>query len=439
MPSRSTVARWAALLVGLPLLALALVVLADAIPDRFVIYRLRDAIEAGELDEDSYGVGYTGGQIDGYSECKRMTVGLGAPPGMGTLESAVRSPTLGPCETVVPKVLGWVNGDEMTRSYEYFQYWNGSAVLLRPAVAAVGVAGTRLLAAAAVAAGLGVLIWRVARTVGGISAGLLAAPLLLTTDFIDLPGALVHAIGMIVALTGAALLLWLVRPDTGPSTYGAAAFACGAASQFFGDLTNPDAAWALVVAGSAMLAVGAHGTGPAVRRVVAATAGWIGGFAWIWFSKWVIAALVIGYDTVRFVVTNKTEERLTGDVDGTDPSVTSGLSAAWRVWRDQPLTTLALVALGIVALVAMIRSRDLGSTWRARLLLASAATIPLVWHLVMRNHTGVHFWFTYRSLPVAVGIVLMAATARLVAPSPPAEADAAGSETDEQAAITSRV
>ena len=47
MPSRSTVARWAALLIGLPMLALAIVVLADAIPDRFVLYRLRDAVEAG--------------------------------------------------------------------------------------------------------------------------------------------------------------------------------------------------------------------------------------------------------------------------------------------------------------------------------------------------------------------------------------------------------
>ena len=260
MPSRSTVARWAALLVGLPLLALALVVLADAIPDRFVLYRLRDAIEADQLDENSYSIGYTGGQLDGYSECKRMTVGLGAPSGMGPLESAVRSSTLGPCESAVPKVLAWADGERITQSYDYFQYWNGSAVLLRPTVAAVGMAGTRLLTAAALAAGLGVLVWRAARAVGAVSAGFFAMPLLLTTDFIDLPGALVQAIGMVVALTGAALLLWLVRPDAGPSTYGAAAFVCGAASQFFGDLTNPDAAWALVVAGSAMLAVGAHGT-----------------------------------------------------------------------------------------------------------------------------------------------------------------------------------
>ena len=427
------------MLVGLPLLALALVVLADAMPDRFVLYRLRDAIEADQLDANSYSTGYTGGQVDGYSECKRMTVGLGAPPGMGALESAIRSPTLGPCETAVPAVLRWAEGDELSRGYQYFQYWNGSAALLRPTVAAVGVAGTRLLAALALAAAAIMLMWRVVRSVGAVSAGLLGAPLLLTTDFIDLPGALVQAVGMVVALTGAALLLWFLPASARLSTYAAAAFACGATAQFFGDLTNPDAAWALAVAAVAMLAVNAGDIAFAARRVGAAAAGWIVGFAWIWFSKWVIAAFVIGYDTVRFVVTNKTEERLTGDVDGADPSLTAGLSAAWRVWRGQPLTTLTMVTFVAVAIVVLVRRRDLSSTWQQRLLLASAAAIPVAWHLVMRNHTGVHFWFTYRSLAVALGIVLMAATARLVAPQPPADDDASGGETGDQASITSRV
>ncbi len=39
--------------------------------------------------------------------------------------------------------------------------------------------------------------------------------------------------------------------------------------------------------------------------------------------------------------------------------------------------------------------------------------IPVVWHLVLRNHTSVHSWFTYRSFAVAFGILLMALTARI--------------------------
>jgi hypothetical protein len=242
---------------------------------------------------------------------------------------------------------------------------------------------------------------------------LLLAPLVLTTDFIDLPGALVHSIGMICSMGAAAVLLWLVSPRSGATVYASVAFASGAAAQFFGDLTNPDAGWALMVACAAVVAVGSNDIRQAVHRVVSTALAWIVGFAWIWFSKWVIAAIVIGYDTVRYVVTYQAEERLGGEVDGVDPSLLSGLSASWRLWRVQPLTTLALTSLGIAAIVLLVRRRSFRSSWRQRVLLASAAVIPLVWHLAMRNHTAVHYWFTYRSLAIAYGIVLMAATARL--------------------------
>lgn len=411
MTLRSTPLTWAVLVVGLPIVALALVVAADAIPDRFVAYRLRDAIERGQLVDASYSVGYTGGQVDGYSECKRMTIGLGADSGIGTFESAVRSPTLGPCETAVPAVRAWASGEGWAGSYDYFRYWNGSTALMRPAIAVVGLPGTRLLAAGALVAVAAALFWRSQRTVGRLSASLFVAPLVVTTDFIDLPGALVQAIGMIVGLGAAALYLWFVPSRAPWPTFALAAFACGAASQFFGDLTNPDASWALVVSAAAMIAVGSEGG--ALRRVVAAGGGWIAGFAWIWFTKWAIASAVVGFETVRFVVTDKAEERLGGEVDGADVGLTSGLRAAWRTWIDQPLTALSLLGLSLAAAVVVARRRDLAATWRSRVLLASGAGIPLVWHVALRNHTAVHFWFTYRSIAVAVGIALMAATATI--------------------------
>lgn len=424
MPLRSAPLMWVALVVGLPLLALAVVVSADAIPDRFVAYRLRDAIDRGQLVERSYSVGYAGGQVDGYSECKRITIGLGADAGIGTFESAVRSPTLGPCESAVPAVRAWADGQGWSGSYDYFRYWNGSTAVMRPAVAAVGLSATRLLVAVALVAAAWAWFWRSRRAVGTLSASMLLAPLVLTTDFVDLPGALVQAIGMVVALAAAALYLWFVPSRAPWHVFAGAAFACGAASQFFGDLTNPDASWAVVVAASAMVTVGS--ASQMTGRVAAAAVGWIAGYVWIWFTKWAIAATVVGYETVRFVVTNKAEERLSGQVDGADTTLWSGVTAALRAWRDQPLTTLTVLGLGLAAVVVLVRRGDLSSSWKPRLLLASGAVIPVVWHVVLRNHTAVHFWFTYRSFAVAFGIALMAMTAQIarkdVAAEPPASA-----------------
>jgi hypothetical protein len=412
VPGRRSVLRWLGLLVGLPLVALALVVLADLIPDRYVAYRLRDAIVTGQLTENSYNVGYSGSQTDGFSECKRLTVGLGAPDGMGAFESAVRSPTLSSCELAVPKILRWADGERLERSDYYFRYWNGSTVALRPSVAAIGLGGTRILAAALLAGALFAWAKGVQRRIGWLAPTVFAASIVLTTDYVDLPGALVQAIGMIVTFAAGAMIVWRLRPEASPEIYAAVAFAAGATSQFFGDLTNPDAAWAVAVTSAAVVAVGLRRFGPAALRVGASSVGWIAGFAWIWFSKWVIAAVVIGYDTVRSVVTGKAEERLSGDVDGGSTGVFSGVSAAWDQWWAQPLMPWVVLGLGAVAVVTLMRRGDLSQTWQLRVVLGAAALIPPIWHLIMRNHTTVHFWFTYRSFAVAFGIVLMAATAR---------------------------
>lgn len=403
--------RWSALVIGLPVLALLLVVAADLIPDRFVVEPLYQATVDGTLDADNYGRGYSGGQLDEFSECKRMTVGMGALDGQGAFESAVRSPTLGPCDVAVRKIVGWAQGDGLTRSYDYFRYWNGSTVVLRPSIALVGLAGTRLLAAAGLALVAVSFAVALARAVGRTAMVLFLAPLLLTTDYIDLPGALVHALGMIVALGCAALMLRFLSSHASVGRFGAAAFASGAGFLFLADLTNPDAAWALATSSAAIVAVDTQRLGAAVRRVGAAGVGWIAGFAWMWVCKWLVASLVVGYETVRFVISNQAEERL--GLDGSDGSPLEGLRRAWAEWWNEPLFGIVVLGLVAVAGVTVWRRGDLGATWRGRLLLCTPAAIPVVWHLVLRNHTAVHSWFTYRSLAVAFGIVLMGLTARL--------------------------
>ena len=416
--TRSHLLRWCGLVLGLPVIALTLVVLSDAIPDRFITRPIHDAILDETISENSLSVGFTGGQVDGFSECKRMTVGLGAPEGWSTFESAVRSPTLGSCRLAESKILGWAQGDVLERSFDYYRYWNGSTVVLRPAVAAFGVAGTRLAAAAALIAVTTAFALALRRRVGPSATALLLVPLLLTTDFIDLPGALLHAIGMTVAIGGAAMMLRLLRAESSVQTYAAAAFTTGAASLFFADLTNPDASWALVACSAAVVAVGTDQLAGAVRRSAASAVGWIVGFGWMWATKWVIAASVVGFAAVRDQIRNKTEERLQGEVRGVDNSQFQGLRRAWGAWWNQPLIGLVVVVLVVVAAVLASRRRDLASTWRRRVLIGAPAAIPFVWHIVMRQHTVIHAWFTYRSFPVAFGIVLLALTARLDSSSP---------------------
>ena len=409
------VVRALTLAVLLPLGGLTLMVLADLVPDRLVMDELYEAVTTGSLDAEPYGIGYTGRQVDEWSECKRITIGLGDPSGTGPIESAVRSPTLGFCPTAVGSIVGWAEGEGLTSAYDYFRYWNGSAAVFRPSIAMFGVDGTRVLAAMSLVASLGWFLWELRRRAGRLGTALFAVPLVASTDFIDLPGALVQAVGMVVLLVSAAMLLRWIPPDVSVGAAALATFVAGATFLFFGDLTNPDAAWTTAVAAVGLAVAGSSSWQRTARTTVAATAGWIAGFAWMWFAKWVISALVIGYDTVRTVITFQVEARLDGEQPGFDGSPLEGIRRSWSEWWAQPVTTLVVVGCTAVAVVAVVTRARRGEPgrWPTRALLAAPVVIPVVWHAVLRSHTYVHAFFAYRSFAVAFGVLLLAATARL--------------------------
>jgi hypothetical protein len=405
--------RIALLAVVLPAAGLVLMIGTMLVPDRLVMDGLFEAVESGTLSEDSYPFGYAGSRIDGFSECKRITIGLGRPAGTSVVETAVRTPSLGPCATAVPKIVGWAQGDGLTQQYSYFRYWNGSAVVLRPSVALFGVGGTRVVAAASLVIAAAAFWVSLGRRVGRTAASFAVAPIVLTTDFVDLPRALLHAIGFVVALGSAAVLLRFARPGAPPLWFGGAAFAAGAVFLFLGDMTNPDAAWALTAASCAVVATGTAHWRHVVPRLAAGAIGWIAGFAWMWLAKWAIAVPVVGYADVRSEVSGQVGFRIDGEAGGFTGSVTGGLQRAVDAWLDQPLTSTVLAVGAVGAVVVAWRAGDFVSTLPVRALVAAPAAIPVVWHLVLRNHSHFHSWFTYRSFAVSAGLGFLALTATI--------------------------
>ena len=39
---------------------------------------------------------------------------------------------------------------------------------------------------------------------------------------------------------------------------------------------------------------------------------------------------------------------------------------------------------------------------------ATPALLPFVWFEIASNHSQIHYWFTYRSIPIALGVALLA-------------------------------
>ena len=110
---------------------------------------------------------------------------------------------------------------------------------------------------------------------------------------------------------------------------------------------------------------------------LAAAMGWVAGLAWMWASKWILAAVIVGVSQVVDNVTFTIGHRLTGGgplagLPGiVDPSQVRGLIDNLDTWWGQPLTPWTILALSAV-LAASLFSSVRGHQFDGRMVAAGA-------------------------------------------------------------------
>jgi hypothetical protein len=102
-------------MVALPAIGLLLVVVADLVPSKPIVDQLVEDQSSGRLSPEQYDQSAYGNQIDEFTECIGATMGLGNPVGTNPLESAIRSPTLGNCESTTERIDTYLAGDGLER------------------------------------------------------------------------------------------------------------------------------------------------------------------------------------------------------------------------------------------------------------------------------------------------------------------------------------
>lgn len=406
------------ILVIAPVVGFCAAVVSHAVPDTLVREQLVESIERDQLNAADYGQAVTGKQIDYFSDCLAVSVGLPDEGSASPIRSAIATTTGGGCSATVPAVLIVRDGGVWTGGYDYYRYWHGYTTVTRPGIAAFGLAGLRVLALVALAGATIGLGRSLGRAHGWATPFVMLAPLVLTTDFIELPRSLPHAAGAVAAVVGAwfAHRRTLVRGVLGEVAW--VSSIAGVLYVYVDLLTMPPGAVVLLV-GAVGLASAQHATG---RRLglgmLVALGAWLAGWIWMWVAKWLIASVVFGVGTVYDVIRFTAENRLDGNADAFDFSFLATSRTMLVTWRNQPLTTVLMTVLVVAVVVVVVRRRLLtGRVGRLgdRVLLALPAAFVFVWFEVMRNHSQNHGFFTYRSLAIAAGLVLAAGAATLPA------------------------
>lgn len=413
----------------LPAVLLGAMVAAMSVPNRMVVQHL-----AHDVSTHVYGPSYlsdgVGGQLDRFTECIAATQGVATRGTYTPLERAILSPRLASCDYSAPilpelAAAGGARPGERDHQLEYARYWNGYALISRPVIAVWGLAGARLVSFALLVAALVGLWTAVRRRRGAIAATALLAPLVLSTNLVTSPLAYSHALSLATALGLAAVVL---RWGSAPPRLLALTVLAGGLYAFIDFLTNPALAWSLTTA-AAVLTAGAgrgagrgtgQGAGERVLLFLAGAGGWAVGYAATWASKWLIVGLHSGFDAIEREISEVGGTRLDGTMGGrVDLRLGASTLANWRMWSTVPparvvaIAAVALLAVGVV--VAAIRAvrrgadrgADRGSLVELALLVAAAALVPL-WYEILKNHSEIHSFFTYRSLAGAAGILALA-------------------------------
>ncbi len=388
-------------------------VAAQAVPNAPIIASLATAVGDG-----TYGPAYVpdgvGGSADRFTECVIVGYGVSSPQDpRSVLARAAGGPRLESCELGAQQITQLAAGERVDPPATYFRYWNGYSVLTRPVLAIVGLEGLRLVVAGLLlSAGLAAFL-AVRRGAGTAAALAVVLPLAVASNAITTPStASSHGIALAAILAGVALTAAAARRGWRGAVVGAAG--AGALLNYVDLLTTPAMSWALcaAVAGAVVAARGVHAARVAAVTA-AAGAAWAVAYGVTWVSRWCIAALARGPEVFAQV-----REVGAFRLEGENPMVIATFGAATRanlrewLWNIPTawwvLLVVALVALGGIG-VGVLR-RGPGALALFAAVAAPAAVVP-VWYEVMSNHSQIHAFFTYASLPAAAGVLALAGIA----------------------------
>ena len=142
-----------------------------------------------------------------------------------------------------------------------------------------------------------------------------------------------------------------------------------------------------------------------VRKNILRGCAWIAGYILTWLAKWVIAAIVLGGNVLPSIMENA-QERIGGSIGVSLPEYLIG-AIVRNVRCLFPFQYGIACIFGGIALAVFVaywifvyRNRGADRTYILVLLLLAA--VPLLRFLVLRNHSYLHYFFTFRALTASV-------------------------------------
>lgn len=404
-----------------------LMILTYSLPESLVRSHMGSSIRQLELEDHSCSslVGLRSLILDNYTDALMLNLSL-RPMGIGALEGAfgnyyqlVEDPTGGQLQLEGLRAAVKGIGGLQT---SYARYWHGYQIALRPLLIFFDYGAIRWLNAIVltvcilvVAAllryrlSLGIAI---AFLVALLSVGIVAVPMSLTfcgVFYVALSGMIAVAFGM----DGRGSLRFDLEMF----------FILGALTSFIDFLTVPVLTLGMPLAVLLLGRMSSDSESVLSRQLLCffrTSCIWAIGYVGCWIAKWIISSFVLGGHSLLGEAVQYVSYRLNGAEEGITfdrietllhnvvmllPLFGSSQSQGiqWGVVVAACVMPAAIVLIMIVLLVRHMRTDGMQ---RRIVGLLPVGALPVVWYLVVNNHSRIHDYFTYRALAVTVFVVI---------------------------------
>jgi len=269
---------------------------------------------------------------------------------------------------------------------DYERYWHGYTATLRPLLTFTDYGGIRVInyiCLTALILILGTLIYR--RSGMQMLAAFVLS--LIVFNFWIVPLSMQFSTTFYIAFAAAIILLLYGRTDL-HALYIFTATGC--VTSYLDLLSTP-----LITLGLPLiiyLADRDNSKAGNCKDVIRYSAAWLAGYSFIWISKWLLAYLITGYD-ITDAVDAAVFRTSTAEFNNVDMSLYGLLMMLCS--RPAALTALLLLLTAFTWLnIHLFRRNCRGFRDNAWLLVI--ASMPIIWCLVLRNHSIVHCWFVWR-------------------------------------------
>lgn len=315
------------------------------------------------------------------------------------------------------ELYGLMHGDNIQDSYEYARYWHGYLSILRPLLLLFNYSGIRIVLAIITLISIVTLITLLCKKISITSGviygiGLLAISIFIVTKSIN------EILIFIVAFISSIILLLKKNPE---KNIGIFFFVVGSVSNFIDLLTAP-----LVTLGitaiTYFLLIQKNESKVNIKRYILdflkICISWALGYGITWLSKWVITEIFFGRPIISQAIEQAVFRSNGPQINGMNIFSLSNVFIRNMEYLSSPVAITILIAAVIYIIVMMIINRnkkiDFKENLKKCLPYILIFFLPVIWYMVLKQHSYTHVNFTYRILVISIISLLIIASKILV-------------------------